>query len=178
MAQQLCTHAADVGFGRREGDLADVVARAGRPHFAVDISRKFCQPHGLEQHDAITGSSASMQNKKNSCLVYSTEHGKVCPHCGKPAAQCACANTQAAPKTDGIVRISRQTKGRKGKGVSCVTGIPLPQEQLEALAKQLKQRCGAGGTVKDGCIEIQGDHREALAIALKKLGYCVKLAGG
>ena len=77
-----------------------------------------------------------------------------------------------------MVRVSRQTKGRKGKGVSCVTGLPLAGEALEKLAKQLKQRCGAGGTVKDGVIEIQGDHREVLAQELKKLGYVVKLAGG
>ena len=119
-----------------------------------------------------------MQNNKNSSLVYSTDHGKVCPNCGKPVAQCTCSKSRAVAKNDGIVRISRQTKGRKGKGVSCVTGIPLPLEKLEALAKQLKQRCGAGGTVKDGIIEIQGDHREALALELKKLGYVVKLAGG
>jgi len=82
------------------------------------------------------------------------------------------------PKGDGIVRISRQTKGRKGKGVSVITGIPLSSEKLEALAKQLKQRCGAGGTVKDGVIEIQGDHRDVLVLELKKLGYAAKLAGG
>jgi translation initiation factor 1 len=120
----------------------------------------------------------SMQSNKNSHLVYSTDQGKVCQNCGQPVAQCTCGSKSTRPKTDGIVRISRQTKGRKGKGVSCVTGIPLPQEKLEELAKQLKQRCGAGGTVKDGIIEIQGDHREALALALQKLGYCVKLAGG
>ena len=119
-----------------------------------------------------------MQNKHNSSLVYSTDTGKICPGCGKPVAQCACRKSQAVAKHDGIVRISRQTKGRNGKGVSCVTGLALPREKLEALAKQLKRSCGAGGTVKDGVIEIQGDHREALAVALEKLGYAVKLAGG
>jgi translation initiation factor 1 len=119
-----------------------------------------------------------MPKNRNSSLVYSTEHGAICPGCGKPAAQCACSKSKPVPKTDGIVRISRQTKGRKGKGVSCVTGLPLSPEKLEDLAKQLKQRCGAGGTVKDGVIEIQGDHRELLALELTKLGYAVKLAGG
>jgi len=115
---------------------------------------------------------------KNSRLVYSTEQGQVCPGCGKPVGQCACLKSSSIPKGDGVVRISRQTKGRKGKGVSCVTGLLLPPDKLEALAKQLKQRCGAGGTVKDGVVEIQGDHRELLALELQKLGYRVKLAGG
>lgn len=120
-----------------------------------------------------------LQSNRNSTLVYSTDQGKVCPGCGKPTAQCACSKAKSLPiKSDGIVRISRQTKGRKGKGVSCITGLPLPPDTLEALAKQLKQRCGAGGSVKDGVIEIQGDHRDVLALELKKLGYVVKLAGG
>ena len=120
----------------------------------------------------------ALRENGNSRLVYATDQGRMCPGCGKPVTACACAARQGRPQGDGIVRISRQTKGRKGKGVSCVTGIPLPPDALEALAKQLKQRCGAGGTVKDGVIEIQGDHRETLAAELKKLGYTVKLAGG
>ena len=72
----------------------------------------------------------------------------------------------------------KQATGRKGKGVSLVTGLALESAALAALAKQLKQRCGAGGTVRDGVIEIQGDHRETLADALRALGYTVKLAGG
>ena len=121
-----------------------------------------------------------MTSAKNSpsALVYSTDQGRICPECGRPAAQCACARKRDAPKQDGTVRISRQTKGRKGKGVSCVTGLPLAPDKLEALARTLKQRCGAGGTVRDGVIEIQGDHRETLARELKDLGYAVKLAGG
>ena len=102
----------------------------------------------------------------------------MCPACGKPVAVCSCARRAAAPKGDAVVRISRQTKGRKGKGVSLVTGLPLSSDALEKLARQLKQRCGAGGAVKDGVIEIQGDHREVLAQELGKLGYKVKLAGG
>ena len=124
------------------------------------------------------GTFMALRENGNSRLVYATDQGRMCPGCGKPVTACACASRQGRPQGDGIVRISRQTKGRKGKGVSCVTGIALPPEKLEVLAKQLKQRCGAGGTVKDGVIEIQGDHRETLAAELKKLGYTVKLAGG
>lgn len=115
---------------------------------------------------------------KDSVTVYSTEHGKTCPKCGKPLAGCVCDKQKAAPKSDGIVRIMRQTKGRKGKGVCLITGLPPTPEALEKLARQLKQRCGAGGAVKDGVIEIQGDHRETLLQELTKLGYKAKLAGG
>lgn len=76
------------------------------------------------------------------------------------------------------MRIGRQTKGRKGKGVTTVAGVPLAGDELEKLAKQLKARCGAGGSVRDGVIEIQGDHREALLAALEAKGWKVKLAGG
>lgn len=127
---------------------------------------------------AAGGRPLAEQKMKNSRLVYSTAQGQVCPGCGKPVGQCACAKAPPVPPGDGVVRISRQTKGRKGKGVSCVTGLPLSPDKLEALAKQLKQRCGAGGTVKDGVVEIQGDHRELLALELQKLGYRVKLSGG
>jgi translation initiation factor 1 len=77
-----------------------------------------------------------------------------------------------------VVRVARQTKGRKGKGVTLVTGVPLDDAGIKALAKRLKQQCGTGGTVKDGVIEIQGDHRDLLVGELKKLGWTVKLAGG
>jgi translation initiation factor 1 len=79
---------------------------------------------------------------------------------------------------DGVVRVSRQTKGRKGRGVSLITGIPLGEAELKILAKQLKMKCGAGGTVINGVIEIQGDHREALVKALIASGFKAKLAGG
>lgn len=77
-----------------------------------------------------------------------------------------------------MVRISRQTKGRKGSGVSLVSGLRLTEPELKILAKELKQKCGSGGTVKNGVIEIQGDHREVLLFSLKSAGYTVKLAGG
>lgn len=114
-------------------------------------------------------------------LVYSTEHGKTCPECRAPVDDCRCEDTSEQERLaglDGIVRIRRETSGRKGKGVTTISGVPLPQAELKTLAKTLKQRCGTGGAVKDGIIEIQGDHRETLQQALTSLGYQVKLAGG
>jgi len=119
-------------------------------------------------------------NKSNDGIVYSTAQGRMCPECGRPAAECVCRQlkARAIPAGDGIVRVSRETKGRKGKGVTLVTGVPLDENKLRNLAKQLKRRCGAGGTVKDRVIEIQGDHRDSLIEELKKQGYTVKRAGG
>ena len=82
------------------------------------------------------------------------------------------------PRGDGTVRISRETKGRKGKGVTLISGVPLGAAAIAALAKDLKQRCGTGGTVKDGVIEIQGDHRDRLIEELQSRGHRVKRAGG
>ncbi len=104
----------------------------------------------------------------------------MCPGCGKPAAECVCRElaSAAVPAGDGVVHVSRETKGRKGKGVTLITGVPVDEDKLRALAKQLKRRCGAGGTVKDRVIEIQGDHRNLLIAELQKQGYTVKRAGG
>ena len=118
------------------------------------------------------------QNKRNSRLVYSTEHGGVCPKCKKKRDRCTCRQTQPAPAGDGIVRVGRSTKGRKGKGVTVITGIPADATQLKQIAKTLKQKCGSGGTVKAGSIEIQGDHRDLLMEELKGLGYTVRRSGG
>lgn len=104
---------------------------------------------------------------KESRLVYSTDGGRV--------KQTAAAEVLV---TDGVVRIRRETKGRKGKGVTTLTGFSLSETDLKLLAKQLKQKCSTGGTVKDGIIEIQGDHREILRVELEKRGHRVKLAGG
>ena len=123
---------------------------------------------------------ATMKSNQASALVYSTEAGgRMCPDCGAPMAQCRCRQIQArAPATDGIVRVSHETKGRKGKGVTVVKGLALDAAALAALGKQLKTACGSGGTAKDGVIEIQGDHRELVIAALSKQGHTVKRAGG
>lgn len=117
-------------------------------------------------------------SQNNSKPVYSCEAGRLCPKCGKAIKQCVCKKNNSVAKGDGIVRIQRETKGRKGKGVTLITGVPLAGEELKALAKSLKQKCGTGGTIKNGIIEIQGDHRELLLTELKQKGWTVKKAGG
>jgi translation initiation factor 1 len=117
---------------------------------------------------------------KSSGLVYSTEVGRTCPECRQALAQCVCkAQARAAARGDGVVRVSLQTKGRGGKAVTLVKGVPLDAVELAALGKQLRSACGSGGTVKDGVIEIQGDHCERVLDALKQQGYGnAKRAGG
>lgn len=137
----------------------------------------------------MTGSS----HRPGDRLVYSTDAGRLCPECRRPAARCTCrgrkdpaalraqaARALATPAgaKDGVVRVGRQTQGRGGKGVTVVTGLPLAPEELELLARELKQRCGSGGTVRDGTIEIQGEHRDTLVAELVKRGYAAKRAGG
>lgn len=101
-------------------------------------------------------------------IVFSSDKGRIKPE----------KKAQAAPKGDGIVRVGRETKGRKGKGMTVITGVPLHPEGIRDLAKKLKQKCGTGGTVKDGKIEIQGDHRDLLVAEMQALGYTVKRSGG
>ncbi|MCE8026774.1 MULTISPECIES: translation initiation factor Sui1 [Halomonadaceae] len=123
---------------------------------------------------------ASLQDQLRG-LVYSTEHGDMCPGCRQPQADCRCselAEQERLAALDGVVRIRRETSGRKGKGVTTISGIPLPADELKALAKTLKKRCGTGGSLQDGIIEIQGDHRELLKAELERQGFTVKLAGG
>jgi translation initiation factor 1 len=110
-------------------------------------------------------------------LVYSTDGGRMCPGCRRPLAQCEC---QAARPVagDGIVRVSRQSKGRGGKTVTLVAGVPLATGALAALGKQLRSACGAGGTAKEGVIEVQGEHVERVIALLQALGYTVKRSGG
>jgi translation initiation factor 1 len=110
-------------------------------------------------------------------LVYSTDAGRMCPTCRQPVAQCQC-KAQAAPTGDGVARVSRETKGRGGKAVTVVKGVLLDASALGELGKQLKTACGTGGTVKDGVIEVQGDHCERVMQLLKAQGYTVKRAGG
>lgn len=107
--------------------------------------------------------------KKNSRLVYSTETGR---HKIDDT-----TNAQVSTSDDGIIRIHRETKGRKGNGVSLIKGLGLEEKPLKALAKTLKQKMGVGGSAKNGVIEIQSDQREKLKTLLEAAGYTVKLAG-
>ena len=128
--------------------------------------------------EALNGSTERATMKASS-LVYSTDAGRICPACGQPVAQCTCKTKAAArPAGDGIARVSLDTKGRKGKGVTVVKGVPVDDTALAQLGKQLKAQCGSGGTVKDGVIEVQGDHRDTVVAALQKQGFTVKRAGG
>lgn len=111
-------------------------------------------------------------------LVYSSELGRICPDCGKPKDACICRNKPARTAGDGIVRVQRECKGRGGKTVTVIMGAPLDDTAMQKLAGELKRRCGTGGTVKEGNIEIQGDHRDLLVSELEKRGYRVKRAGG
>lgn len=116
----------------------------------------------------------------NSRIVYSSDHGRMCPECGRPVDRCTCRSQsrRSSGSADGIVRVGRSTKGRKGKHVTVITGVPLPDNELGQLARELKQTCGSGGTVKDGNIEIQGEHRDSMVAELQSRGYTVKRSGG
>ncbi|HEX9164705.1 MAG TPA: translation initiation factor Sui1 [Gemmatimonadales bacterium] len=111
-------------------------------------------------------------------LVYSTLHGRMCPDCRRPTEACRCHHPAATASKDGVVRVGRETKGRKGAGVTVVVGLGLPAKDLDALASQLKRRCGSGGTVRDGVVEIQGDHRDTVVAELIKSGWKAKRVGG
>ena len=116
----------------------------------------------------------------SSRLVYSTETGRVCPTCGKPAAKCICKKKKSPqPKPgDGIIRIRREVKGRKGKTATLIYGFEADAGDVKQIAKRLKQLCGTGGSVKNGEIIIQGDHRETIKSELMQQGFQVKLSGG
>jgi len=104
----------------------------------------------------------------DSVLVYSTDVGRIKEE----------KVSVARPKGDGVVRIQKQTSGRKGAGVSVITGLDLSDEELKKLAAELKKRCGCGGSVKNGMIEIQGEKRDLLKQLLEQKGFTVKLSGG
>jgi translation initiation factor 1 len=101
-------------------------------------------------------------------IVYSTGIGRIA----------SAPKSPRVPRGDGIVRVRRETGGRGGKTVTAIHGVALAEQQLKELAGALKRLCGTGGTIKDGTIEIQGDHRERIVAALEQRGYTVKLAGG
>ena len=110
-------------------------------------------------------------------LVYSTDSGRHCPECGNPVDACVCKQA-VIPQGDGVARVRRESKGRGGKTVTTISGVPLAAEQLKDLAAALKRRCGTGGALKDGVIEIQGDHVELLLAELIKQGFKAKKSGG
>jgi len=115
----------------------------------------------------------------NSRPVYSTDSGRLCPECHCSVDKCQCkAQRQQVVKGDGVVRVARETKGRAGKGVTLIKGLPLTEPELKAIATRMKQLCGTGGTIKDGVIEIQGDNRDKLLAWLLAEGYKAKMAGG
>ena len=111
---------------------------------------------------------------RNLRTVYTTEEGRI----GGDTRQGKRRSKETSLPSDGIVRVGRQTKGRKGAGVSVIMGLDLPSEDLKALARELKAKCGSGGTVRDGAIEIQGDHRDRLVELLSARGWTVRRAGG
>ena len=112
-------------------------------------------------------------------IVYSTGIGAICPGCRRPIAQCVCKSAQGKPvRAAEAVRVSRQTQGRAGKGVTVISGLPLPPAALALLAGELKRHCGSGGTVRDGLIEIQGEHRDRLVQELIRRGFAAKRSGG
>jgi len=110
------------------------------------------------------------RRREESRLVYSSKQGRIAPKKDPESPR--------RPRGDGIVRVRREVKGRRGKTVTTIEGVPLPDDDLRALGNELKRRCGTGGSVKDGVIEIQGDHRDALIAELEDRGYTVKRAGG
>lgn len=122
-------------------------------------------------------------------IVYTTGVGRICPDCRRPVADCTCrgargagasaaASLHAVGAGGGVAEIRRETQGRRGKTVTTVSGLPLAPDRLDALASELKQACGAGGSVKDGVLEIQGDHRERIDRELRARGFATKFAGG
>ena len=113
---------------------------------------------------------------KSGGLVYSTTSGRMCPACRQPISHCTC-KVRVLPAADGVVRVSLQTKGRGGKSVTLVKGLPIDAAALAVLGKQLRAACGSGGTVKDGVVEVQGDHVVTIMATLQSQNYNVKRSG-
>ncbi|MBP6503888.1 MAG: translation initiation factor Sui1 [Rhodoferax sp.] len=113
-------------------------------------------------------------------LVYSTDSGRMCPQCRQPQLACICrtAPAPAAPAGDGVAKVTREKKGRGGKTVTVVRHLALEPRALAELARDLKTACGSGGTLRDGTVEIQGDHVERVLQALALRGLKAKRAGG
>ena len=111
-------------------------------------------------------------------IIYSTGVGSLCPNCRRPVRECVCPKGVPGAAKPAAVRVGREIKGRAGKGVTTVTGLPMSASDIESLATRLKKRCGSGGTVREGVIEIQGDHRDTVVAELIKLGWPAKKSGG
>ena len=111
-------------------------------------------------------------------IVYSTGIGSLCPNCRRPVRECVCPKGAPGAAGPARIRVGREVKGRAGKGVTTVSGLPLSFTEIESLATRLKKRCGSGGTVREGVIEIQGDHRDVIVAELAKLGWPAKKSGG
>ena len=111
-------------------------------------------------------------------LIYATGLGALCPNCRRAVRECVCPKGAPGAAAPLKLRVGRETKGRAGRGVTTVSGLPLAAEELAALAGKLKKRCGSGGTVRDGVIEIQGEHRDAVVALLNELGWPAKRSGG
>jgi translation initiation factor 1 len=128
----------------------------------------------------MSGKGRERKESSRSALVYSTEAGRLCRNCGQPRSRCRCRArpTATAAPTDGKVRVRREVKGRRGKTVTTISGVPLANEGLRELAREFKRLCGTGGAVKNGVVEIQGDHCEKLLAALIERGYPAIRAGG
>ncbi len=119
-----------------------------------------------------------MRKSESGGLVYSTDGGRMCPTCRQPVAACRCKQAVAAQAGDGVVRVRRETRGRGGRTTTVIHGVPLDADALAALGKRLRMACGSGGTLKDGVLEVQGDHVERLVALLQAEGWNVKRAGG
>lgn len=123
-----------------------------------------------------------MKRSAASALVYSTEHGRHCRGCGQAETACICRSHEPAQSKSGrhggILRISRESKGRKGRIVTVITGLAIEPGELQRLAGMLKKMCASGGTVQGGTIEIQGDHRLVVQAALQQRGFTAKIDGG
>lgn len=167
---------------RRPGKLAQPSASTiHRRHPALALTK--ARPHEPVGLLALLLFEASgvlnMRRPSSGGLVYSTDGGRMCASCRKPVAKCACAPmAPQAPRGDGVVRVGRETKGRGGKVVTVIRGLELDAAALAALGKRLRTACGAGGTVKDGVLEIQGDHHARLIDYLTAEGWKVKRVGG
>ncbi len=135
----------------------------------------------LANNSATWSFFMSSLRQQLSSLVYSTEQGQLCPACEQPITACRCdelADQERLKTLDGVVRIRRETAGRRGKGVTTIQGIPLNNDALKTLTAELKKRCGTGGALKDSIIEIQGDQRTTIKALLEAKGFRVKLSGG